>query len=105
MKKYTFEEAVKLLKYFPNEISEYVEGWMSHEELGKSKVLQKDIVGYYEGNVDWFTVVQFENCEEPIGVSYTTNSWDEGDRSDGIKFARVESKSAERWFKKDGRKT
>lgn len=94
--KYTFEEAVKLLAEFGNEVNEYLDGWLDHEHLGPVKTLSSEIVGYYEGNVDYFKVVQFENCDEPIGYSYSSNSWDDY-RNEAGTFHKVHKEAVEVW--------
>lgn len=100
MKKYTFEEAVKILKEAEVEetgiIQEIMEGWIDDDRLGKPKTLSNKIVGYYEGNVEHFQVVQFENCEEPIGYCYSSNSWDDYGNESGT-FHKVHKETVEVW--------
>jgi hypothetical protein len=94
--KFTFEEAVSLLKEMGNEIGEYMDGWCDHEQLGKPKTLSSEIVGYYEGNVETFQVVQFENCDEPIGYLSSSNSWDDYGNEPGT-FHKVHKETVEVW--------
>jgi hypothetical protein len=97
--KYTYEEAIRFLTQDPENDSpeNYMYSWSKHEYLGKVTVLSETIEDYYEGNVTAFKVVQFENCEEPIGYSYCSNSWNDYDSDEPGTFCKVEKRLVEVW--------
>lgn len=101
--KYTYEEAIRFLTGDPDDdpgryLSTYSR---KHEYLGKVTVLDETIEDYDdEGNVTSFKVVQFENCEEPIGYSYCSNSWSDYESDEPGAFCKVEKRLVEVWCEK-----
>lgn len=99
--KYTFEEAIRFLTGEPDDKPEnYMYSWSKHEYLGKAEILDETIEDYYEGNLTNFKVVQFENCEEPIGYSYSSNSWSDYEDDEPGTFCKVEKRLVEVWCEK-----
>lgn len=103
--KYTYEEVLEFLKSAETGPDCYSGKYARpHSELGKAVCLHEEIVSYDEGMLQTFSVYQFENCDEPIGYSTFTNSWDEGfeDFTDfSERFNKVEKRMAETWFTKE----